>query len=72
VVLALVGTARGQHRAGPATRSTIVVNQTPFYAEAGGQVGDTGTMKTEGAATSPTRKKVGGRVRAHRRGGFRG
>jgi alanyl-tRNA synthetase len=28
----------------------IVVNQTPFYAESGGQVGDTGTMTTAGGA----------------------
>src|SRR5690606_41807377 len=26
----------------------VVTNQTPFYAESGGQVGDTGTMEGEG------------------------
>jgi alanyl-tRNA synthetase len=40
---------------------TIVVNQTPFYAEAGGQVGDTGTLKTDtGAAMITDTKKVAG------------
>jgi hypothetical protein len=44
-----------------ATRCTIVVNQTPFYAEAGGQVGDTGTLKTEtGTATITDTRKVAG------------
>lgn len=39
----------------------IVVNQTPFYAEAGGQVGDTGTIKTEtGRARVTDTKKVAG------------
>ncbi len=39
----------------------IVVNQTPFYAEAGGQVGDTGTLATgTGRATiTDTRKAAG-------------
>ena len=39
----------------------IVLNQTPFYAEAGGQVGDTGTLKTDtGAARiTDTRKSQG-------------
>lgn len=39
----------------------IVLNQTPFYAEAGGQVGDAGTLKTEtGSATITDTKKVAG------------
>jgi alanyl-tRNA synthetase len=39
----------------------IVVNQTPFYAEAGGQVGDTGVIRTEtGRARVTDTKKVAG------------
>ncbi len=39
----------------------IVVNQTPFYAEAGGQVGDSGTLRTEsGRARITDTKKVAG------------
>ncbi|MDY6859941.1 MAG: alanine--tRNA ligase [Pseudomonadota bacterium] len=39
----------------------IVVNQTPFYAESGGQVGDSGTLKTESgtARITDTRKTAG-------------
>ncbi len=39
----------------------IVLNQTPFYAEAGGQVGDAGTLKTDsGMAQITDTKKVAG------------
>ncbi|MEP9395810.1 alanine--tRNA ligase [Mesorhizobium sp. KR2-14] len=40
----------------------IVVNQTPFYGESGGQVGDTGTMSGEGFAVeiTDTQKKGDG------------
>ncbi len=39
----------------------IVLNQTPFYAESGGQVGDSGTLKCEGGAAriTDTRKVAG-------------
>ena len=39
----------------------VIVNQTPFYAEAGGQVGDTGTLVTETgrARITDTRKQAG-------------
>ncbi|MEO0931817.1 MAG: alanine--tRNA ligase, partial [Pseudomonadota bacterium] len=43
------------------TAVQIVLNQTPFYAEAGGQVGDAGTLKTEtGAAEITDTKKIAG------------
>ncbi len=40
---------------------SLAVNQTPFYAEAGGQVGDTGTIETSGGTVEVTdTKKVAG------------
>jgi alanyl-tRNA synthetase len=40
---------------------TVVMNQTPFYGESGGQVGDTGEMRREGVRVivSDTQKKAG-------------
>jgi alanyl-tRNA synthetase len=61
VVLALVKSGARANTAQKGDAVTIVVNQTPFYAEAGGQVGDTGTLKTEtGTATITDTKKVAG------------
>jgi alanyl-tRNA synthetase len=39
----------------------VVLNQTPFYAESGGQIGDTGTMSADGVrfAVTDTQKRAG-------------
>ena len=56
----VVGTAE----AGSADAGTVVqvvVNQTPFYAESGGQVGDAGVIETDtGTVTISDTKKAGG------------
>ena len=64
VVQALVvGRRRGLARRCAGDTVALVVNQTPFYAEAGGQVGDTGTIvSTEGgrARVTDTRREADG------------
>ena len=60
-ILALVRDGSALKAAGKGESVQVVVNQTPFYAESGGQVGDTGTLKTEtGAARITDTKKVAG------------
>jgi alanyl-tRNA synthetase len=68
-VLALVGDDERTTRAVEGERVDVVLDRTPFYAEAGGQVGDTGTLATaDGSAelrVSDTRYVLPGLV-AHR------
>ncbi len=61
VVLALVRDGRKIDSLSAGERGHLVVNQTPFYAEAGGQVGDTGFVRWEGgqAQVTDTRKQAG-------------
>jgi alanyl-tRNA synthetase len=65
-VVAIVKDGARVERAGPGETVEIVVNQTPFYAESGGQVGDTGTLTASGvlAHVEDTRKYLG-RLFAH-------
>jgi alanyl-tRNA synthetase len=61
VVAALVrdGKEAGELKAGES--GAVVLNQTPFYGESGGQVGDTGTMTADGVRfrVTDTQKKGG-------------
>ena len=60
-VVALVRDGATVEKAVKGDTVQIVVNQTPFYAESGGQVGDTGRVRTEsGLARVTDTKKVAG------------
>ncbi|MEO6214629.1 MAG: alanine--tRNA ligase [Sphingomonas sp.] len=66
VVVAIVKDGARVERAKAGETVEIVTNQTPFYAESGGQVGDTGSVSNEGAHgfVEDTRKYLG-RLFAH-------
>ncbi|MGE4352158.1 MAG: alanine--tRNA ligase [Bdellovibrionales bacterium] len=61
-VTALVRNGARVPDAGQGADIQIIVNQTPFYAESGGQIGDTGTITTASGAViqiTDTRKEAG-------------
>ena len=62
VVLALVKDGRRVEQAGAGEQVDVIVNQTPFYGESGGQVGDAGTLSGDvglSAAVEDTSKQLG-------------
>ena len=62
VVQAIVRDGQTVEKAEAGDRVELIVNQTPFYAESGGQIGDTGLISTENGArlkVEDTRKRVG-------------
>ncbi|MEY8096270.1 alanine--tRNA ligase [Falsihalocynthiibacter sp. S25ZX9] len=59
-ILAIVSEGAAQNAASKGGKVQVVVNQTPFYAESGGQIGDTGLLKTgTGAAKITDTRKIG-------------
>jgi len=60
-IIALVQGGKTAHAARKGDKVQIVLNQTPFYAEAGGQVGDSGIITTAGgkARVTDVRKHSG-------------
>lgn len=62
VIQALVKDGTPAEKVSVGDTVAIVLNQTPFYAEAGGQIGDTGILRTENGAEiaiNDTRKPIG-------------
>ncbi|GGD18176.1 alanine--tRNA ligase [Aureimonas glaciei] len=68
VVTALVVDGKEVASANVGDEVSIVVNQTPFYGESGGQQGDAGVMRGEGVKVeiATTQKLVGGSLFVHR------
>ena len=62
VVLALVKDGKEIDQAADGEQVSVVVNQTPFYGESGGQMGDTGTISGDGFSftVTETHKKADG------------
>jgi len=66
-VLALVQEGKTLEALAPGAEGWAVLNQTPFYAESGGQVGDSGSyLTTEDSGTIADTQKMGGGVFAHK------
>jgi alanyl-tRNA synthetase len=61
VVAALVKDGKEVASLGKGESGAVIVNQTPFYGESGGQVGDTGMMSADGVRfrVTDTQKKAG-------------
>ncbi|WP_072371599.1 alanine--tRNA ligase [Thermophilibacter mediterraneus] len=64
-VLAIVSDGVETDRAEAPQRVEVVLDRTPFYAEMGGQVGDTGVISYEGARLRVTDTKARGALYAH-------
>ena len=64
-VLALVADGAEVERAAAGTEVEVVLDRTPFYAEMGGQVGDTGTISCDGARLRVTDTRVKGSLYVH-------
>ncbi len=66
-IVAIVKDGERVESAGEGDSALLVLDKTPFYAESGGQVGDTGTLTAEGfsADVDDTTKDISGNIFLH-------
>ncbi|WP_136635338.1 alanine--tRNA ligase [Pseudooceanicola onchidii] len=69
-IIAIVKDSAAVDALAPGEEGWIITNQTPFYGESGGQVGDTGLLRRldnedEIATVTDTQKMGGGKISAH-------
>ena len=61
MIAALVTDGKEVSSLGKGQKGLVILNQSPFYAESGGQTGDSGLIRSQGAlaTVSDTQKKLG-------------
>ena len=64
-ILQLIADGQSMQHVAVNTQATVILDRTPFYAESGGQIGDTGRLENDNAWFEVTDTKKQGKVHKH-------